>query len=109
MRPQSVDFLSRELKEKIRRKTVLVPLDLFVESLGQHTVDRGEIAVQHHATLTDDEDLVFEIAGRGQPGARSILGAHRLTSRSCGSIGHDWAEPWGSAHSGWSNVSSHVM
>ena len=56
-------FLGCQPKDEIRRKTILVPFDLFVKPLGRHAVNRCQISIKNHRDITNVTDGNFHRAG----------------------------------------------
>ena len=65
MRPQSEKLLFGKLKHEICREAFQIAPDLFVEALGRHTVERGQIGI--------DDDL---LPAQQHDGLRDVLGGH---------------------------------
>ena len=54
----------RELKGKVVRKAVSVPLDLLVESRRRNAVQFGQVAVEHHLFAANQVDMAGDALDR---------------------------------------------
>ena len=57
--PNLTPLFGCQPEDKIRRKTILVPLDLFIEPLGRHAVNRGQIGIENDRNITNVTDGNF--------------------------------------------------
>jgi hypothetical protein len=56
-------FLIRQLKQKIPREAREIAPHLLVQACGGNAVELGEIAVEQHLFVTDDEDAAGDALG----------------------------------------------
>src|SRR5690349_15574811 len=64
MRPQRPALLFGELKREIRRKPLLIPANLFIESLGRHAVEGRELCIQRHLSTTKNDNRTRDARNR---------------------------------------------
>jgi hypothetical protein len=50
--------------QEIARKAILVPSDLFVQSLGGYAIELGKIGIQHHTPATHHENSAGNLGRR---------------------------------------------
>ena len=53
-------FFHCKLKHEIRRKTLPVAPDLFIEALGRHTIQLSQIGVEQHFLPTNEQDASLQ-------------------------------------------------
>lgn len=62
-----------DLEDEIDGKALGVALDLLVQPLGGHVVERGEVGVDHDFVAADDEDLPGDARGDDERRSFSVL------------------------------------
>ena len=64
MRPQTGELFGGDLEHEIRRETRDVTLDLFVEALGSHVVERSKVTVEQHPMAAQDQNRLRDVVDR---------------------------------------------
>jgi hypothetical protein len=81
MQPQSLVLRLSELKHEIRRKPLLIPAYLLIESLGCHPVEDRQLRVEQHLSTPKNDDCASDVLDRNfRRGLRSNVrgcGIHR--------------------------------
>ena len=75
-----------ELEYKIFWEALRVALNLLMQALGVHVVERGEVGINHDLVVADDEDLPGDARGDDERGSTVISFVTRSTRaliRSC--------------------------
>ena len=72
----------RELKEKVHRKSSWVAFDCLVQGFRGHTVEAGEIPVEHHLLAAHSENDGFDAGGRLELGSCLHVRLGKVRSRS---------------------------
>jgi hypothetical protein len=64
LRSQNHGLVPRQLEHEVGREPVDVPLDLLDQAACLHTVEPGEILIEHHVALANDQDPLLNRWGR---------------------------------------------
>ena len=69
-------FLLAKLEYKILGKSLEIALNRLVKHFGGHTINSGQVSINHHPLAPDDEDRAFYLFYRN-----NVIFPHYFTSR----------------------------